>query len=70
MARAEAQPGANAIRDLGYRPYVGDRLPASNNTKVLLRQSLRRAWASWLVKVAAFLGRHTPSLLHLAATRS
>tara|TARA_B100001750_G_scaffold40924_1_gene29726 strand:- start:181 stop:1062 length:882 start_codon:yes stop_codon:yes gene_type:complete len=56
MARAEAQPGANAIRDLGYRPYVGDRLPASNNTKVLLRQSLRRAWASWLVKVAAFLG--------------
>ena len=56
MAQAKAQPGANAIRDLGYRPYVGERLPASHNTLVLLRQSMRRAWASWLVKVAAFLG--------------
>jgi hypothetical protein len=43
-----------AIRDLGYRPYEGERLPASNNTKVLLRHGLSRAWGSWLLKIAAF----------------
>ncbi len=44
------------IRDLGYRPYEGVRLPPSNNTKVLLRYGLRRAWGSWLVKLATFFG--------------
>jgi ABC-2 type transport system permease protein len=45
-----------AVRDLGYKPYEGERLPASHNTIVLLRHGLRRAWASWLVKIAVFLG--------------
>lgn len=40
------------VRDLGYRPYEGDRLPPSRNTWVLLRHGLTRAWASWLVKLA------------------
>lgn len=44
------------VRDLGYRPYEGERLPASNNSKVLLRHGLSRAWGSWLVKIAAFVG--------------
>ncbi|MFW6051797.1 MAG: ABC transporter permease subunit [Myxococcota bacterium] len=44
------------VRDLGYRPYEGERLPSSHNTWVLLRHGLRRAWASWLVKIAVFLG--------------
>lgn len=56
MPQAEPQRGANAIRDLGYRPYVGDRLPPSHNTQVLLMQSMRRAWSSWMVKVAVSLG--------------
>lgn len=43
-----------AVRDLGYKPYEGERLPASHNTMVLLRHGMRRAWASWLVKIAAF----------------
>ncbi len=42
------------VRDLGYRPYEGERLPPSNNTKVLMRHGLSRAWGSWLVKIAAF----------------
>ena len=44
-----------AIRDLGYQPYEGDRLPPTNNTQVMLRYGLTRAWSSWLVKIAAFL---------------
>lgn len=44
------------IRDLGYRPYEGPRLPASNNTWVMLRQGLTRAWSSWLVKLAVLFG--------------
>jgi len=55
MAKAEGQKGGQAIRDLGYRPYVGERLPAKHNSAVLLRHGLRRAWGSWLVKIAAFL---------------
>jgi hypothetical protein len=43
-----------AVRDLGVRPYAGDRLPASRNRWVLLRLGLRRAWRSWLVKLAVF----------------
>lgn len=45
-----------AVRDLGYRPYEGERLPPSNNTRVMLRHGLSRAWGSWLVKIAAFTG--------------
>ena len=44
-----------SVRDLGYRAYEGERLPASRNTWVMLRHSLSRAWASWLVKIALFL---------------
>ncbi|MEM9074641.1 MAG: ABC transporter permease subunit [Myxococcota bacterium] len=44
------------VRDLGYQPYEGKRLPASNNTWVMLRHGLGRAWASWMVKTAVFLG--------------
>ena len=43
------------VRDLGYRPYEGARLPPANNTWVMLRHGLTRAWASWLVKIAVFL---------------
>jgi ABC-type transport system involved in multi-copper enzyme maturation permease subunit len=50
------------IRDLGYRPYEGIRLPPSHNTWVMLRQGLMRAWGSWMVKVAVFLCL-VPSLL-------
>lgn len=53
------------IRDLGYRPYEGDRLPLSHNTAVLLRHGLKRAWGSWLVKIAAFLG-WVPTVVTLA----
>ncbi len=53
------------IRDLGYRPYEGQRLPASNNTWVMLRQGLARAWASWLVKIAVFVG-WAPALITIA----
>lgn len=53
------------IRDLGYRPYDGPRLPPSNNTWVMLRQGLRRAWGSWLVKLAAFLS-FGPPLIFMA----
>lgn len=42
------------IRDLGYRPYDGPRLPPSNAAWVLLRYGLWRTWASWLVKLATF----------------
>lgn len=48
------------IRDLGYRPYDGPRLPPSNNTWVMLRQGMRRAWGSWLVKLATFLSFGPP----------
>ena len=43
-----------SVRDLGYRAYEGPRLPASHNTWVMIRHSLRRAWASWLVKLPIF----------------
>lgn len=44
------------VRDLGYKPYVGKRLPASNNSMVLFRHGMRRAWGSWLVKTCVFVG--------------
>jgi ABC-type transport system involved in multi-copper enzyme maturation permease subunit len=43
------------IRDLGYRPYEGVRLPPTINWWVMLRQGLARAWGSWMVKLAVFL---------------
>lgn len=48
-------PAPMTIRDLGYRPYEGVRLPHSHNTWVMLRQGLARAWGSWMVKIAVFL---------------
>lgn len=50
------------IRDLGYRPYEGVRLPASHNTSVMLRHALSRAWGSWMVKLSAFLGWVPPAI--------
>lgn len=44
------------IRDLGYRPYDGVRLPPANNTWVMLRHGITRAWASWWVKLACLFG--------------
>jgi hypothetical protein len=54
------------IRDLGYKPYEGARLPPSNNSWVMLRQGLARAWASWLVKIAVFLSIFPPLIACLA----
>ncbi len=51
------------VRDLGYRAYEGTRLPASHNTWVMIRHSLRRAWASWLVKLPVFFCLGTPIVL-------
>lgn len=54
------------IRDLGYKPYEGARLPTSNNSWVMLRQGLARAWGSWLVKIAVFLSIFPPLIACLA----
>lgn len=48
--------GRVTIRDLGYRPYTGKRLPSSNSFLVLYRFALRKAWRSWLVKLSLFFG--------------
>lgn len=48
------------IRDLGYKPYEGARLPPSNNTWVMFRQGLARAWGGWLVKIAVFFAIFPP----------
>ncbi|MCA9602480.1 MAG: hypothetical protein R3A78_06490 [Polyangiales bacterium] len=45
-----------ALRDLGYKPYEGARLPATRNTWVLFRHGVGRAWNSWFVKVAVVFG--------------
>jgi ABC-type transport system involved in multi-copper enzyme maturation permease subunit len=45
-----------SLRDLGYRPYEGERLPPSHNTWVLWRYGISRAWASVLVKLSVFFG--------------
>lgn len=45
-----------SLRDLGYRPYEGDRLPPSHNAWVLFRYGISRAWASVLVKLSLFFG--------------
>jgi hypothetical protein len=42
------------VRDLGYRAYEGELLPASHNTWVLLRYGLARIWASWINKLTVF----------------
>lgn len=54
------------IRDLGYKPYEGARLPPSTNTWVMFRQGLARAWASWMVKIAVFLSVFPPLIACLA----
>jgi ABC-type transport system involved in multi-copper enzyme maturation permease subunit len=54
-----------SLRDLGYRPYEGERLPPSHNVWVLWRYGLSRAWASWLVKLSTFFG-WVPSAIGLA----
>lgn len=40
-----------SVRDLGYRAYEGELLPASHNTFVLLRYGLWRIWGSWINRV-------------------
>lgn len=40
-----------SVRDLGYRAYEGELLPASHNTWVLLRYGLWRIWGSWINRV-------------------
>ncbi|HEY8428243.1 MAG TPA: hypothetical protein VIL20_07705, partial [Sandaracinaceae bacterium] len=42
------------VRDLGYRAYEGQLLPASHNTWVLLRYGLWRIWGSWINKAVVF----------------
>lgn len=42
------------VRDLGYRAYEGELLPASHNTWVLLRYGLWRIWGSWINKAVVF----------------
>ena len=54
------------IRDLGYKPYEGARVPPSNNTWVLLRQGVARAWGSWLLKIAVFISIFPPLVACLA----
>lgn len=48
--------GPVTVRDLGYRPYTGKRLPPSNSFAVLYRYALSKAWRSWLVKLTLFFG--------------
>jgi hypothetical protein len=43
------------VRDLGYRAYEGELLPASHNTWVLLRYGMWRIWGSWINKLVVFL---------------
>jgi ABC-type transport system involved in multi-copper enzyme maturation permease subunit len=40
------------VRDLGYRAYEGELLPASHNTWVLLRYGIWRIWGPWLNRIA------------------
>jgi hypothetical protein len=42
------------VRDLGYRAYEGELLPASHNTWVLVRYGIARIWASWINKLVVF----------------
>lgn len=55
----------SAVRDLGYKPYEGQRLPPSHNAWVMFRHGLSRAWESWLVKLAVVLGM-LPAFVHVA----
>lgn len=43
------------IRDLGYRAYEGELLPASHNTWVLMRYGVWRIWGSWINKATVFI---------------
>lgn len=53
------------VRDLGYRPYEGVRLPPSRNVWVMGRQAMTRALASWLVRVG-LLATLVPLIVGLA----
>ncbi len=48
--------GAVGLRDVGYRPYEGERLEPKDALWPLFGHALRRAWAHWLVKLALLLG--------------
>lgn len=54
----------SAVRDLGYKPYEGTRLPPSHNAWVMFRHGLSRAWESWLVKLAVVFGL-LPGFVHI-----
>ena len=54
----------SAVRDLGYKPYEGKRLPPSHNAWVMFRHGLSRARGSWLVKLAVVLGL-LPGIVHV-----
>jgi hypothetical protein len=43
------------VRDLGYRAYEGELLPASHNTWVLLRYGMWRIWGAWINKLVVFV---------------
>lgn len=55
-----------SVRDHGFRPYTGTRLPASNNTWVLFRHGLTRASKSWIVRMA-IVAATLPLLVALVA---
>lgn len=42
------------VRDLGYRAYEGELLPASHNLWVMARYGLWRIWGSWVNKLVIF----------------
>ncbi len=44
------------LRDVGYRPYEGERRDPNEAIWPLLRHAMQRAWAHWLVKLALLLG--------------
>ena len=44
------------IRDLGYKPYEGKRLPHRSRYKVLIRRTLALAWGQGLVKATMIVG--------------
>ena len=44
------------IRDVGYKPYEGELLPAHTRYKVLIKRTLSIAWSSGLTKTVVILG--------------
>lgn len=58
------------LRDLGYRPYDGPRLPPSSSTWVMYRYGLRRAFSSTGVKLLMGLSIFPGLLIGIAASIS